>query len=104
MVIMDSSAWIDYLGGVQSSQTAWLEREMGAQRIGLTDITLCEVLQGVRNDAVFRRVRNLLMDFDVFDSGGVELAVAAARNYRTLRTGGHTVRKTNPLRDCNLLN
>jgi hypothetical protein len=30
----------------------------------------------------------------VFDVGGVALAREAARNYRTLRSRGHTVRKT----------
>lgn len=35
-----------------------------------------------------------LARFEVFDSGGEALAVAAARNYRSLRSSGHTVRKT----------
>src|SRR5271165_2114147 len=94
MVIVDTTVWIDYLGGINNPKTAWLDREMGLQRLGLTDLTLCEVLQGIRDDAAFRRVRSRLMNFEVFETGGVELAVASARNYRTLRTLGHTVRKT----------
>jgi hypothetical protein len=35
-----------------------------------------------------------LLKFQVFDSGGVELAVAAAQNYRELRRRGYTVHKT----------
>ena len=94
MVIVDTTVWIDYLGGINNPQTAWLDPEMSLQRLGLTDLTLCEVLQGIRDDAAFRRVRSRLMNFEVFETGGVELAVASARNYRTLRTLGHTVRKT----------
>jgi predicted nucleic acid-binding protein len=71
-----------------------LKREIPEQPIGLIDIILCEVLQGVRTDAQFRRVRSDLMEFDVFDSGGVALAVASAENYRNLRARGFTIRKT----------
>jgi predicted nucleic acid-binding protein len=35
-----------------------------------------------------------VLKFDVFESGGVDLASEAARNYRILRSRGHTVRKT----------
>ena len=55
---------------------------------------LCEVLQGIRDDVLFSRVQRELRKFEVFETGGVELAVAAARNFRELRERGHTVRKT----------
>jgi predicted nucleic acid-binding protein len=48
----------------------------------------------VREEATFARVREALSQFEVFETGGVELAVAAARNFRTLRQRGLTVRKT----------
>jgi predicted nucleic acid-binding protein len=35
-----------------------------------------------------------MLKLEVFETGGVELARAAALNYRLLRTRGHTVRKT----------
>ena len=35
-----------------------------------------------------------LRRFEIFESGGAELAVESARNYRLLRTEGRTVRKT----------
>jgi predicted nucleic acid-binding protein len=41
-----------------------------------------------------RRVEAALLAFDVFAMGSVALARDAARNYRTLRSRGHTVRKT----------
>ena len=94
MVIVDTTVWIDYLGGINNAQTAWLDKEISHQRLGLTDIMLCEVLQGVRGEAAFARVRNDLSKFQVFTTGGIDLAVAAAQNYRSLRRRGHTVRKT----------
>jgi predicted nucleic acid-binding protein len=94
MVIVDTTVWIDYLGGVTNPETRWLDHEIGQQRIGLTDIILCKVLQGIRTDAAFTQVRRNLLNFEVFDSGGVDLAVASARNYRSLRAQGRTVRKT----------
>lgn len=94
MVIVDSSVWIDLLAGRSNAETEWLTRELLQQRMGLTDLILCEVLQGVRGERVFAQVRERLLEFEVFDSGGAELAVAAARNYRLLREQGLTVRTT----------
>ncbi len=94
MVIIDTTVWIDYLGGITNPETLWLDSQVSRQRLGLTDIILCEVLQGIRDDAAFRRVQRRLLSFEVFETGGVELAVASAQNYRILRTRGHTVRKT----------
>jgi predicted nucleic acid-binding protein len=94
MVIVDATVWIDLLGGVQNVKTAWLEQEIPRQRIGLTDLILCEVLQGIRGDSAFRQTECELMEFVVFDTGGADLAIAAAKNYRLLRANGQTVRKT----------
>jgi predicted nucleic acid-binding protein len=60
----------------------------------LLDLTVCEVLQGVSTDAAAARVLRALRRFEIFDTGGIALAVAAARNYRSLRARGRTVRKT----------
>ena len=94
MVIVDTTVWVDYFRGVENFETEWLNRELTRQRLGLTDLILCEVLQGIREDAAFPRLGRDLLKFEVFETGGVELAVAAARNYLTLRSRGHTVRKT----------
>lgn len=94
MVIVDTSVWIDYLGGMANDQTLWLDRELGRQRLGLIDLILCEVLQGIRSDAAFAEVRRELEKFHLFETGGIEFAVAAAQNYRFLRRRGATVRKT----------
>jgi predicted nucleic acid-binding protein len=94
MVIVDTTVWIDYLQGIRSPETDWLEAELDRQRLGLTDVILCEVLQGVRNETAAATVERQLLKLEVFETGGVDLARAAAKNYRALRSRGHTVRKT----------
>jgi predicted nucleic acid-binding protein len=94
MVIVDSSVWINLLGGKQNPETEWLEREIPRQALALTDLILCEVLQGVRDDAASRQVRSSLLRFEILDCGGLTVAIAAAENYRILRGRGITIRKT----------
>jgi len=94
MVIVDTTVWVDYLRGATTPQTDWLHKEMELQRLGLTDLILCELLQGVRDDKQFATVRRELSKFEVFESVNTMLAIAAAQNYRALRAKGFTVRKT----------
>ena len=93
MTIVDTTVWIDYLGGVANPETAWLDRALPHERLGLTDLILSEILQGIRDDASFTRIRDDLMKFQVFAGGGTALAIAAAENYSILRRRGFTVRK-----------
>jgi predicted nucleic acid-binding protein len=94
VVIVDTTVWVDYFRGIRNPETDWLDTELDRQRLGLTDIILCEVLQGVHDDSAAADVERRLRKLEVFETGGVELATAAARNYRILRARGHTVRKT----------
>jgi predicted nucleic acid-binding protein len=94
MVIVDTTVWIDYLRGVVSKETSWFESELNRQRFGLTDLSLCEILQGVQNENAARQVLRELSLFEIYNTGGESLAVAAARNFRLLRQRGRTVRKT----------
>jgi predicted nucleic acid-binding protein len=94
MVIVDTTVWVDYFNGVANAHTGWLERELASQRLGLTDLILTEVLQGVRDERQAADTQRGLLKFEVFSMGGVPLAVAAARNYRLLRAKGRTVRRT----------
>jgi hypothetical protein len=94
VVIIDTTVWIDYLRGTENPETRWLDRELQRQRFGLTDLILCEVLQGIRGQSAFARVQAELLRFQVFQTGGSVRAVAAAQNYRDLRERGYTVRKT----------
>jgi len=94
VVIVDTTVWIDYFRAISNPETEWLDVELGRQRLGLTDVILCEVLQGVRDEHTAVVVERRLLRLQVFRSGGLELASDAARNYRLLRSRGRTVRKT----------
>lgn len=94
MVIVDTTVWIDYWGGASTPEAEWLDTAMDRQRLGVTDLIVCELLQGVRDEAEAATVARELARFEMFSTGGVELASAAAQNYRALRRRGYTTRKT----------
>src|SRR3569832_1243458 len=94
MVIVDSTVWIDYLNGTSTPETEWLDREADRRRLGLVDLWFCEILQGLSTDQEAARVLRQLRRFEIFETGGIDLATAAAHNYRQLRQRGRTVRKT----------
>jgi hypothetical protein len=94
MIIVDSTIWVDFFAGNENLQSLWLKSEVGRPSIGLTDLILCEVLQGVRGEKMFASISRQLAEFPIFSTGGQELAIASARNFRALRARGITVRKT----------
>ena len=94
MILVDSSIWIDYFNGRQTGETDLLESLLGVERLLIGDLILTEVLQGFRSDADFRRAQNGLDTLDFRPMVGREIALAAAKNYRSLRLIGVTVRKT----------
>ncbi len=94
MIIVDTSVWIDYFSGVDNLQTTWLDQRITHLGLGITDLILCELLQGAREERMFREVRRRMSRFEFFNTGGEQIAIASANNYRQLRSRGVTVRKT----------
>jgi len=94
VTIVETTVWVDAFRGVSNAQTTWLSRELSGGRIALTDLILCETLQGIPDDALYQKARDYLLKFVVFDTSGVEVALAAAQNYRVLRRQGITIRGT----------
>lgn len=94
MIIVETSVWVDVFCGTVNDYTEWMNRNLTDPRLSLTDLTLCEVLQGLTSDATHAIAREELLKFRVHATGGAELALAAAENYRLLRKRGITVRKT----------
>jgi predicted nucleic acid-binding protein len=58
------------------------------------DVVMLEVLQGARDEAHAARIERNLRSHILQPMTNDDLAVRAARNYRTMRAGGVTVRKT----------
>ena len=94
MVIVDSSVWIDFLNAVTTPETEWLDLRLDHERLGLTTLTLTEVLQGLRDDREAAQVEAELRRFEIVEMPDAAIAVASARHYRDLRTRGRTIRKT----------
>ncbi|HWE00606.1 MAG TPA: PIN domain nuclease [Bryobacteraceae bacterium] len=94
MILVDSSIWIDYFNGAVTPKTEKLDRLLGQEPVAIGDLILTEVLQGFRNDRDFDRARSLLVSLDVVQLAGIEISIAAAKNFRKLRGLGVTVRKT----------
>ena len=94
MILVDSSTWIDYFRGVSTAQTAKLDSLLDSEPLAIGDLILAEVLQGFTNNSDFNKAKGLLTSLDVVDIGGIDIAIQAARNFRTLRGLGITVRKT----------
>lgn len=94
MILVDSSVWIDYFRGTVTPQTERLDALLGNELIAIGDLILTEVLQGFTRDKDFNQAKALLATLDQIELGGHDQAIQAARNFRTLRTKGVTVRKT----------
>lgn len=94
MIVVDSSVWIDFLNGRNTRPVGALKAALGQREILVGDLMLCEILQGLGSVREARQVEGLLRRFQIVPMVGEAIAVAAARNYRLLRTQGITVRKT----------
>jgi predicted nucleic acid-binding protein len=71
-----------------------LQAALGVDEIIVGDLMLCEVLQGLDDEKETRQVEALLRRFEIVPMAGEAIAVTAARNFRSLRKRGVTIRKT----------
>ena len=94
MVIVDTSAWIEYFKGgvprVVDKVDQCLERDL----VGIGDLVYCEIMQGIRSARERNRVSTLLLSLPQFDMVGFSIAEKSAANYRLLRSKGVTIGKT----------
>ena len=94
MIVADTSAWIDYVRGIDAPHTNLLDYELTHSRIIIGDLIICEFLQGFRQEKDLEEARKMMEHLEYHDLVGKAIAVQAARNFRTLRQNGITVRKT----------
>jgi predicted nucleic acid-binding protein len=94
MILVDSSVWIDYFNGTETTETTLLDEYLTTDTICIGDIILAEVLQGFRSDKDYRLARELLLELPIFQIMTPEIALMSADNYRKLRKKGITVRKS----------
>jgi predicted nucleic acid-binding protein len=94
VIVVDSSVWIDFLNGRKASHVERLQAALGVDEIIVGDLMLCEVLQGLGSERDAQQVESLLRRFELVPMAGDAIAVSAARNFRSLRRRGITIRKT----------
>ncbi len=97
MILVDTSAWIDFFNGKDLPHVATLEFSIQQEvDIAICGVVLTEVLQGISNDKQHQLTQDYLQSLLMLEiKEGVWLQ--AADIYRQLRKRGLTVRKTN---DC----
>jgi len=94
VILVDSSVWIDYFKGTRNEHTDTLDALLASEPVAVGDLMLAEVLQGFNSERDFNQAKNVLLSLQQVVIGGTEIAIQAARNFRTLRVHGVTVRKT----------
>ncbi len=95
MILIDTSAWIEFLRNTGSPTCGEVDRLLAAD-IAVCDPIRMEVLAGARDEFHLRQLRGLLARATMLPTGPADYE-AAATLYRACRRRGETVRK---LIDC----
>ena len=94
-ILIDTSVWIDFFRGNETSQVLRLEEYIRENERLLTgDLILTELLQGIRTSQELNAVSSAFEAFLVVELVGETTARQSAAFYRHLRENGITVRKT----------
>ena len=94
MILVDSSAWIEYLGRGDGPVSQRVQALLdGGYRVCTTGLVVTEVLQRIKSDAAYRKAWKHLTRFPALDltAEDYELAVDL---YRSARKQGITVRSS----------
>lgn len=94
MLVADTSVWVDYFNGNDTSHTDSLDNALIDGLVVIGDVIFLEILQGFRNDNHFKQARTTLGTLDHYQMLGADMVIDCANNYRSLRKRGITVRRT----------
>jgi predicted nucleic acid-binding protein len=95
LILIDTSAWIEFLRDTQSPVCERVDALL-ASRIATCDAVRMEVLAGARDQEHLEQLRRLLARATLLPTESIDFDTAAAV-YRSCRSQGKTVRK---LIDC----
>lgn len=94
-VLVDTSAWIEYLRGTGSRHNVWIREAITEERpLGWTDPVLYELTAGARSPERADRLRALLLRGPMLAVAGLEDWEDAAQLHRLARSRGLTVRSS----------
>ena len=94
-VLVDTSAWVEYLRGTGSQYHLWIRHALETgDPLGWTDPILYELTAGARSAEHASQLRGLLLRGPLLGVAGLQDWEDAARLYRSARARGMTVRST----------
>ena len=91
MILIDTSAWVEFLRDTGSPICQRVDDLLAAE-IATCDAVRMELLAGARNEQHLQQLRRLLARASILPTESVDYDAAAAL-YRTCRQRGQTVRK-----------
>ncbi|GJL49887.1 MAG: ribonuclease VapC [Nitrospirales bacterium] len=95
MIVVDTTVWIEFFNRAQTPEDRYLQyliRE--SHSLALTDLIFCEILQGIRDDAVYAQTRTIFLSYPILRMDSLVIFEQSASIYRACRWRGLTVRKT----------
>lgn len=97
LVLIDTSAWIDYLRGETGSTADQVSQLISQDRLATCPLIFQELLQGIQNQSEYESTRQMLETIPKLRYDDYKTAIGAADIFRFLRRRGITIRKSN---DC----
>jgi predicted nucleic acid-binding protein len=97
MLLLDSSVWIDSMNGRATDATRYVDSRDDNEEIATAGIIFQEVLQGIRHEREYERMRQVLWATLILEPRELSTYEVAAQLYLRARTKGFTIRKPN---DC----
>jgi predicted nucleic acid-binding protein len=95
LIVVDTSVWIDLFRGRDTEAVGrCLSLIQEGAPVGLTDIVLTEILQGIGSDAEAQRLESQMRAFPILRLDSIEDFSLAAALHRKTRAAGVKVRKT----------
>jgi predicted nucleic acid-binding protein len=95
-ILIDTSVWIDFFNKKNfSSETETLKKLIeNDKQIYICPVIYQEILQGIRDDQSFDKIKNILLKRIMVNIDILEVTNTAIDIYRTLRKKGITIRKS----------
>lgn len=95
MILVDTSVWIGFFNKENSSAAKRLKKLLQTEEeLCLIDLILVEILQGLKEDALFEEIKSYLLTFPILRARGLDTFIHAAEIYRLCRGKGRPIKKT----------
>jgi predicted nucleic acid-binding protein len=94
-ILVDSTIWIEFFHEREKSVEADVLQELITEENNnfICPVIYQEVLQGVRDDKIFKEIKNILLNALMINTGIMYVTEHAIDLYRFLRKKGITIRK-----------